>query len=308
MKKNITIGLILIAIALVGLFLFSRNSPSETYENENDNPNLIQSDEVVEDTESEEEMIDTTTEVSVIGQSADGKDIMAYRYGTGENKVLFVGGIHGGYSWNTSALAYNLISYFENDISVVPENVTATVIPVLNPDGLSEVTSVVGPFTASDVSATESQKVAGRFNGNEVDLNRNFDCDWNSVGTWQNKEVDGGTAPFSEPESLAVKNYIKDNNIDAVVVYYSSAGGVYASNCYNGILSETREMTNVYADASGYPAYEEFNFYEITGDMVNWLASEEIPAISVLLSDHQSTEWSKNREGIKAILEYYSEK
>ena len=54
----------------------------------------------------------TTTEraaVEAIGKSVEERDITAYHYGTGETELLFVGGIHGGYSWNTSLVAYELM-------------------------------------------------------------------------------------------------------------------------------------------------------------------------------------------------------
>ena len=51
---------------------------------------------------------------------------------------------------------------------------------------------------------------------------------------------------------------------------------------------------------------EDFNFYETTGDMTNWLAKKGIPAISVLLTNHKDTEWSKNKAGIDALLKYYA--
>jgi hypothetical protein len=37
------------------------------------------------------------------------------------------------------------------------------------------------------------------------------------------------------------------------------------------------------------------------------MAKEGIPAISVLLSDHENTEWAKNRAGIEAVLNIYAE-
>ncbi len=144
-----------------------------------------------------------------------------------------------------------------------------------------------------------------RFNANEVDLNRNFDCDWKSTGVWQNKQVSGGKAVFSEPESQAVRKYVEDRDISAVVVWYSAAGGVFSSSCHNGVLPETRAITKAYADASGYPGHESFDFYSTTGDMVNWLAKKEIPAISVLLTTHESIEWNKNKAGVDALLNYY---
>jgi hypothetical protein len=139
-----------------------------------------------------------------------------------------------------------------------------------------------------------------------VDLNRNFDCDWQSSAKWQNTAVSGGSAAFSEPETLAVKNYIEAQNPKAVVVWYSAAGGVYASSCDSGILPETTAITNLYANASGYPAYQSFDFYDTTGDMVNWLAKMQIPAISVLLTNHTDTEWAKNQKGIDALLQHYA--
>ena len=40
--------------------------------------------------------------------------------------------------------------------------------------------------------------------------------------------------------------------------------------------------------------------------MVNWFAKQNIPAISVLLTNHTDTEWTKNQKGIEALLSYYA--
>lgn len=253
----------------------------------------------------------TTTPVdesrTVIGKSADGRDIVAYHYGdsSGARELLLVGGIHGGYSWNTAKVAYEAMAHLEKNPDLILRGTRVTVIPVLNPDGLSKVLSpdkVGVPFAAPDVDGSESARVAGRFNGNEVDLNRNFDCDWQEKATWQSKEVSGGDEAFSEPESQALKAYVEANNIEAAIVWYSSAGGVYASNCHEGVLPGTKTLLATFAKASGYTPHEEFNFYEVTGDMTNWLAKEGVPAISVLLTDHEGTEWDKNRKGIEAAI------
>ena len=244
---------------------------------------------------------------TVIGTSVEKREIKAYHYGKGDKEILFIGGIHGGYSWNTALLAYELMAYLKANPSVVPEEVKVTIIPVLNPDGLFKVAGKIEGFTKADVSTAQTTLVSGRFNANEVDLNRNFDCDWKASGTWQNKAVSGGAKTFSEPESQAIKTYAEANDLTAVVTWYSSAGGVFASSCHNDILPETLELTKAFAKASGYKAYEEFDFYAISGDMVNWFAKNSTPAISVLLSNHTDTEWEKNRAGVEAILKYYAE-
>ena len=242
----------------------------------------------------------------VIGTSAGGRDITAYHYGTGETELLFVGGIHGGYEWNTVLVAYELMDYLEANPELIPADIQVTVIPVLNPDGLNKVVGTTGRFTKADVPTVQAETVPGRFNANNVDLNRNFDCDWQEQGIWQQTKVSGGSAAFSEPESQAIKKYVQTSKPKAVVVWYSSAGGVFASNCHNGVLPETQTITNVFSTASKYKAYQSFNFYEITGDMVNWLAKEGVPAISVLLTTHTDTEWEKNKAGVEALIKHYA--
>ena len=296
--KNIIIWSVIVIILAVGGFYFVKNF--------SDNAN------VTVDTEGEQNTNATTTieqnkTETVIGKSVESRDMIAYHFGTGSKEILFVGGVHGGYGWNTALVAYELMDYLKADPTIIPSNIKVTVIPVVNPDGLSKVVgTTTGNFSASDVSSSQTTVVSGRFNANNVDLNRNFDCDWQTTGKWQNKDVSGGGSAFSEPESLAIKNYVEANKPSAVVVWYSAAGGVYSSSCHNGVSAETDTLTETYADASGYSAYKSFDFYAITGDMVNWLAKNNIPAISVLLTNHTDTEWAKNKAGVDALLKYYT--
>ena len=310
MKNLILIGITLIIIISGAYFLTKSSSlfvdtpdeksvPSEVKTVTTTPAEIQESDEVINEPEVNEKE-------TVIGTSVENRAITAYHYGTGDTELLFVGGIHGGYSWNTVLVAYELMDYLEENPSVIPKNVKVTVIPVLNPDGLAQVVDIDGRFTRADVSRSDIEAIAGRFNGNTVDLNRNFDCDWQSSGTWQSKTVSGGTKAFSEPESQALKGYVETHDISGAIVWYSASGGVFASNCHDDILPETLVLTNTYAKASGYKAYESFDFYEITGDMVNWLAKNDIPAISVLLTTHSDVEWDKNKAGIEALLKHYA--
>jgi len=301
--KNIIITLLVIVVAGFGLyFLLPKPSPSDKdiYENTTNIPEQPEEQTVVVATSTPQQTNPTT-----IGKSTEGKDISLYQYGDGDTEILFVGGIHGGYEWNTVLLAYEAIDYLEANPQAIPNNIKVTIIPVLNPDGLNKVVGTSTRFSLTDVPKDETEAVDGRFNANKVDLNRNFDCDWQTSGTWQNKTVSGGSQVFSESESQAMKSYIENHDPQAVVVWYSAAGGVFSSSCHNGISAETKALTSAYAKASSYTSHEEFDSYSITGDMVNWLAKKNIPAISVLLTDHKNTEWVKNQAGIEAILEYY---
>lgn len=306
--KQIIIAIVVILLAVGGYMIFKGPSSTSVVNEEKDKmmeDNMKNDLEMTRDRD-DQMMEEENKPESVIGKSVDGIDIVAYHYGTGDDEILLVGGIHGGYSWNTSLVAFETMDYLADNPDVIPDNVKVTVIPVLNPDGLNEVVGKSGRFEKSDVPSSQAETINGRFNSNNVDLNRNFDCDWQSEGVWQSKKVSGGDSAFSEPESQAIKSYVESHNLKAVIVWYSSAGSVFSSSCHNGVLDETKTLTNLYAKASGYKAYEEFDFYDITGDMVNWLAREGIPAISVLLTNHTNTEWSKNKLGINAVLDYYA--
>jgi hypothetical protein len=305
--RNFIILLFVAVVIVGGIFLFTRNSEPIEVELEGDNEAVTNEMPVPEgDTKVEEMIVEEDKTQTIIGSSEGGHDITAYHYGEGDKELLFVGGIHGGYEWNTVLVAYELMDFLAEDDSVIPEGYKVTVIPVLNPDGLDKVVGTTDRFEASEVTATPAETIPGRFNANEVDLNRNFDCDWQASGTWQSKTVSGGTEAFSESESQAIRDYVEEHDIAGALVWYSAAGGVFASNCHNGVSGDTKALTQAYADASGYPASQEYNYYEITGDMVNWLAKEGISAISVLLTTHTDVEWDKNKKGVVAFLEFFS--
>ena len=241
-----------------------------------------------------------------IGTSVAGRPITAYTYGEGDTHLLFVGGIHGGYEWNSVLLAYTFMDHIAANPEVVPENVRVTVVPVLNPDGLEAVVGTDGRFAAADVSEGALPVGTGRFNANAVDLNRNFDCKWQPESTWRGNVVSAGAAPFSEPEAATLRDFVLAHNPAAVVFWHSQSNAVYASECEEGVLPETRTVMDLYATAAAYPAVDSFDAYPISGDAEGWLASIGIPAITVELATHETIEWEKNRAGTEALLRYYS--
>src|SRR3989442_705862 len=50
---------------------------------------------------------------AVLGTSVEGRAIDAYTYGNGTTRLLFVGGMHGGYEWNSVLLAYAFMDYLD---------------------------------------------------------------------------------------------------------------------------------------------------------------------------------------------------
>jgi hypothetical protein len=289
---------ILTALALVLLFiaaifyLVSSNEEPETVP-------------LVETEITDEEPVATSTNL-IIGSSVEGRDIEVSTFGNGSTSLLFVGGVHGGYEWNSILLAYQFIDDLNAKPELVPDNITIHIIPNLNPDGLYEATNLEGKFTRDDIPSRDIHSSGiGRFNANEVDLNRNFDCKWAPTSSWRGNTVSAGTEPFSEPEAMALRDYVYETDPKAVVFWHSQANNVYASECEDGVLPETLDLMSTYAEAGNYGAVPVFDAYPITGDAEGWLASIGIPAVTVELETRTQTEWSRNLAAFMATLELY---
>ena len=286
-------GVTLVLLLLAGYFTFERQtiseSPTETS---------------IEEPESEPVVVEAPAFPRVLGQSVEGRVIEHYRFGDGATHVLLVGGIHGGYEWNSILLAYEMIDHIEANPDFVPEELTVDIIPDLNPDGTYAATGLVGRFAAEDITDFGMHQTGeGRFNANGVDLNRNFGCDWAPESTWRGVVVSAGTEPFSEPEAQILRDLVFETEPVAAAFWHSRANAVFASECEDGPLPLTLDIMNAYARAANYMAIPVFDAYPITGDVEGWLASLGIAAITVELEGRLSPEWERNRAGTAAMLE-----
>lgn len=244
---------------------------------------------------------------TLLGNSTGGRPIEVYSFGNGPGHVVFIGSIHGGYEWNTTILAYEAIDYYNDNPSLIPTTLTLHIIPTANPDGIYWVTGKVGRFTAADIpSADPLAALPGRFNAHNVDLNRNWDCNWAAQALWRDQTVSGGSAPFSEIENQIVRDFVIQPNVLAVIFWHSAANLVAPGQCGDTEHIPSVQLAEVYGQAADYPI-QEFAAYEITGDASDWLSAQGIPSIAVELLDHIDTQWLKNRVGIQAVLNYYKD-
>ncbi len=294
-RTLVTVISIVILVVGVGVFTFLELNKSKE---------IIVIEEVIPTNENVAE--EAKVNKSIIGLSVEGRAIEVNTFGSGEKHLLFVGGIHGGYEWNSVVLAYTLIDFLEQNPEYIPKEVRVSIIPSANPDGLFKVIKKEGRISISDVPTTTLPTGTGRFNALGVDLNRNFDCKWKPESTWRGKTVSAGTEAFSEPESKALQKFIVESEPQAVVFWHSQANAVYASECENGILPQTKLIMNTYASAAGYSAIESFDAYPVSGDAEGWLASIGIPAITVELKTHETIEWEKNLRGVSALIDLYT--
>lgn len=242
-----------------------------------------------------------TPTITTIGHSVQGRPILNYQFGNGPTQVIFVGGIHGGYEWNTILLAYEMIDHYTANSQLIPSTLTLHIIPSANPDGQFLITHQSERFQPSDVAA---DAVPGRFNANNVDLNRNWNCQWQPTAVWRDITVSGGPRPFSEPENIALRDFILAKDPAIVVFWHSAANGVFAAGCPE-THAPSLALANVYGQAANYAVYERFTSYEITGDAGDWLTTQDIPSITIELQNHQSLDLAQNLNGVQAIIDYF---
>ena len=246
---------------------------------------------------------ETVATTTIVGFSEQQREISLYSFGSGQKRILFVGGIHGGYEWNTVVLAHELINEVASQTKRIPEGITIDIIPNLNPDGLVRTFGTTSIDNLKPTTVTEDIKRSGRFNANNVDLNRNFDCLWEPKSKWGNTTVNAGPSPFSESEAKALKQYVETYKPEAVVFYHSKANAVFGAAC-NGVTPQnTDKLLALYSTASNYTSIPLFDAYTVTGDAESWLAKIGIPAITVELSSHETTDSIKNTAGLWALVE-----
>lgn len=235
-----------------------------------------------------------------LSRTSEAWALDVYKFGSGPQRVALIGGIHGGYEWNSILLAYQAIDYFAVHPEEIPVSVTLFLIPSANPTGQVRIIGHTGRFQPEEVTGDTKP---GRFNARNVDLNRNWDCNWQPVGLWGRQEVDAGSAPFSESENQLLRDFLVDPPMNAVVFWHSALPGVIPGGC-NQPFPAARHLAQVYADATAYPLLDSFTNYQVTGDSTDWLATKGIPAITVELSNHQTTEWPANLRGILSVLRF----
>ncbi len=245
----------------------------------------------------------TPSPYTIIGTSVKDRPIVSYRFGNGSIPIILVGGMHGGYEWNTILLAYEMIDYFSEQPEQIPKNVTLTIIPSANPDGQFLVTGSDGRFNPAEIPP-DIDTFPGRFNGRNVDLNRNWDCEWSETAVWRDQPVNSGRQPFSEPESRLLRDYFLQKKPALVIFWHSAGDGVFVAGCPE-TYTPSLQLATLFGQAAGYPVYEQFPYYPITGDAGDWLATQGIPTVSIELKTHETIDWPANQAGMLAILAYY---
>lgn len=229
----------------------------------------------------------------VIGRSVEGRPLEVFQFGNGSVERLIIAGIHGGYEWNTIALADEIIEYLKEYPDLIPQELTLYILRSLNPDG-----------------EARSKGYKGRANENGVDINRNFpdhwQADWPRDGCWNYLPITAGSAPASEPETKAMISFINAHHIDALISYHSAALGVFPGG--QPATSLSVDLAEEVASVSDYPYPPVNTGCVYTGQLIDWAAEKGIAALDIELTNHSDTDFNQNLLILKKFLTWRPQK
>jgi len=199
------------------------------------------------------------SKLDTIGYTVQGRIILGIKISDNpeitekEPRIRLAGSIHGNEKIGC-AVMMNLIKYLLTRYSSDP-NVKSLVdsreifiIPLINPDGY--------------VSNS-------RYNGNGVDLNRDFGFMWDGWG--------GSSSPFSQPESKAMQKHSEKYPVSLDFNYHSSplVGSTLDTINYPWDYHPHDPSDSIwiiilsseYADSSGYGITNGYDWYQVTGSL-----------------------------------------
>lgn len=200
--------------------------------------------------------------VHSIGTSCDGRSIYELVLGNpAATKSVYVqAGLHGR-EWMNCMLVMKQVEYSLTNFPDGFSNCNIHIVPMVNPDGVT--ISQMGLAGLNNESLRVMASVMPgaknpskwKANARGVDINRNFTTGWGSLidSTGPSSENYLGTAPTSEPETLAIINSFNATSYLAAVSYHSFEGAIYWDLGQTGnIRTATANLALIAQSTTGY--------------------------------------------------------
>jgi len=142
-------------------------------------------------------------QLHIIGHSVEGRPIELWSDPAGPNGTLIIGGIH-----PDESAAIDLVREF-----AAPASYPVALLPLANPDGFVR---------------------DSRYNARGVDINRNAGLNWRA-----DSEEPPGAAPWSEPETRAIQEFILSWRPAKIIALHWALGEIDADGAQSTALAET---------------------------------------------------------------------
>lgn len=231
-------------------------------------------------------------ELTSIGKTHEGRNIWSLRITRDASKnkgnrpaAIFMGGHHAREHLSIEVpllLAQHLLKQAQTSGSKEDGLLSSReihIIPVVNPDGAEY------DIVDSNYKLWRKNRRANGNNVYGVDLNRNYGYGWGTGGSSNkpNSDTYMGPAPFSEPETQAIKNYIESfQNINVLLSYHTFSelilypwGGESSPIADQRDFQVHKKLAETMAGWNGYQPMQAADLYVASGDTVDWAFGEQ---------------------------------
>ncbi len=205
-----------------------------------------------------------------IGQSVEGRDLIAFDFGHGEREVVLCSSTHACEHIATNALMYIVDQYCQGyeanggyggvSYREILDSVVFHIVPMVNPDGVNLAQNGIQAAKDPDAVAALGYGYNYDYSGwkaniNGVDLNRNFAHGWGprdgvsrpAAAYWC------GPEPLSEPESKAMQDLLDSTDYDMLVSLHIRGEVIYWIDTDTmDLYSEHYPIARRFGNAFGY--------------------------------------------------------
>ena len=236
----------------------------------------------------------------VIGHSLQNRPIYCFKVQKTERPIVIIQCAMHAREHITASLCLRLINRFNRSAKIG----TAYFIPMVNPDGVKIATTKNPLYKA---------------NGRGVDLNVNFDARW-GLGK-SNLRVSGaenyiGEYPFSEPESLALKDFTLKVKPTATISFHSKGEEIYWDF---GQIDKDRERDFLFAqEIASITGYAVKSTPDSCGGYKDWcILHLKIPSLTIEVGsdslthpigeEHLKEIYQKNKMVVERTMQFFGE-
>jgi hypothetical protein len=225
-------------------------------------------------------------QVTSIGKSLEGRDLWAIKISDNvsqdepESTAVFVGGHHAR-EWISVDVPFLLAQYLVNQYgtdTMATRLVNQTeiwIVPMVNPDGHQY-----------SVTTQRLWRKNRRNNGDGtfgVDLNRNYSYQWGGPGSSGDtfSDIYRGAAPFSEPETQAVRDFLRQQRPRSLISYHNFSQLILYPWGYTNNPAPDQTLMHTLAVAMAdriravhhvsYTPEQSSDLYLSSGDTTDWL-------------------------------------
>ena len=191
-----------------------------------------------------------------IGKTELGHDIFCFSIGGGRIRAVFSAAYHG-LEYLTSAALLEFASEYVS-MKKYHDRIGVYFIPMVNPDGVDIAVNGLDPQNTmhqeliKNVGILDFTKV-WQANAAGVDINHNFNANWDSISSSPAPSKYGGKYPHSERETQAMAKLLSIIQPELFIAFHSQGKEIYYD--FNGMESERSEKTaKAIARKCGYKA------------------------------------------------------